>query len=375
MRKLKLLLNAEAFGYGPSSAIADFFPHLKERFEFVAYAGAGHTLDLQGPLPYDAVYPLQGTADEMGAEFRNLVTGFDGFVTALDFQLASFAAERKIPTVIYDPLTWFWKELPEVLGSPEVLYLAQDFYGVSERLKESHGKIANSKLIPPLVTPLVKRVARESEGDLLLVNLGGLVNPFWKFADCVHYAEFVVRAAKNGADATGMEMVILGNQALRRALPQYPIQTVSRSEMPGLLRRTRVALATSGLGNIYESAAYGIPTLFLPPPGDSHGRQLELLIQHDAVDDFIDWASLGLRVNYCDSQDQVIQRIAENGAAMNASTLLQGTFEEFIRNKISALVFQSDSIALRNESKTTRLFLQFGRDGLSQVVKAIEEFL
>jgi hypothetical protein len=56
--KQRLLLNAEAFGFGPTAAIADCFPFLKERFSTIGFIGSGHTLDLQRPLAYDAIHDV-----------------------------------------------------------------------------------------------------------------------------------------------------------------------------------------------------------------------------------------------------------------------------------------------------------------------------
>ena len=38
------------------------FPHLRRRVTHLAYAGVGHTLDIQRPLNYDAVYDLHALA-------------------------------------------------------------------------------------------------------------------------------------------------------------------------------------------------------------------------------------------------------------------------------------------------------------------------
>lgn len=47
---------------GPSAAMCSIFPHLRRRVTHLAYAGVGHTLDIQRPLEYDAVYDLNAIA-------------------------------------------------------------------------------------------------------------------------------------------------------------------------------------------------------------------------------------------------------------------------------------------------------------------------
>ena len=54
----RILMNAEAFGFGPSAAIAEFFPYLRDRVSNLAYIGSGHTLNLQSKLPYNQVFDM-----------------------------------------------------------------------------------------------------------------------------------------------------------------------------------------------------------------------------------------------------------------------------------------------------------------------------
>ena len=65
---LRLLLNAEPFGFGPTAAIAGFFPHLRGNFATIGYMGKKHTLDLQKGLPYDAIHDVTGTPKDERSE-------------------------------------------------------------------------------------------------------------------------------------------------------------------------------------------------------------------------------------------------------------------------------------------------------------------
>src|SRR5690242_5854427 len=51
--KKRVLVTAEPFGFGPSAAAAHFFPYLRPLVQHLAYAGSGHTLDIQRQLGYD----------------------------------------------------------------------------------------------------------------------------------------------------------------------------------------------------------------------------------------------------------------------------------------------------------------------------------
>jgi len=100
----RLLLNAEPFGFGPTAAIATFFPTLRDAFDVVSFAGKGHTLDLQWKLPYDQVHDISVSSDE---EIKNIVKQYDVVFTALDFEFAKISKAQGVKTIIYDPLTWY----------------------------------------------------------------------------------------------------------------------------------------------------------------------------------------------------------------------------------------------------------------------------
>src|SRR5262249_44955406 len=113
--KRRLIVNAEPFGFGPTAAIADFFPHLRERFDYIVYAGVGHTLHLQRSLPYDEVIDLSAhTGEELESAWRQLLPRFDRFFTAMDFAVAKIAIDLGIHTSVYDAIPWFWPEIPDV---------------------------------------------------------------------------------------------------------------------------------------------------------------------------------------------------------------------------------------------------------------------
>jgi len=178
---LRLLVNAEAFGFGPTAAIADFFPHLRDHFEWMGYVGSGHSLDLQRGYPWDAFHDLTGR----GEEFEEVAKGYDLFFTALNFDKAERTLNLSIPTLVYDPLAWYWELLPAVVKHPDLRYLVQGFHGVEERLRieEVNGAV--------IVPPLIDRREREASARLLLLNMGGLQNPYWPPEVSIAYARAV----------------------------------------------------------------------------------------------------------------------------------------------------------------------------------------
>ena len=141
----RVLLNAEPFGFGPTSLIGEIFPYLRNNIQRLSYIGTGHTLDLQRHLPYDDVYEY---ADKGISSYSDLADNYDVFITACDFQAAEWAKGLGLKVIIYDPLTWYWKEVPDIVSQSD-LYLSQNFFGVRQRLEKENHKFPEYRIVPP----------------------------------------------------------------------------------------------------------------------------------------------------------------------------------------------------------------------------------
>lgn len=334
---LKLLINAEEFGFGPTAAIADFFPYLRERFSHIAYVGSGHSLDLQRAFDYDAFY------DHFDEQ---ILEDYDLFFTALDFEKAERAVAIGKPTIIYDPLCWYWPEMPKVV-SQNVLYLAQAFHGVEERLILEKEKFSNPIIVKP-ITIYPKK-------SLVLLNMGGIQNPYWSLETCLEYARNIIRAFKENV-RPDEETIILSSSKIADALPD--VQSMTREEVLNLLPNVKYAIQTPGLSNIYDVSAMNIPTLYLPPANDSQGQQLELIVQHQQADAYIDWKDISsdLTIDYHAGQQEVFAAIEQNIQQFQNKKI----YEQFVH------LFQNSLTKLSRS-----LIDQYGSGGAQEVVDHI----
>ncbi len=350
--KLKLVLNAEPFGFGPTAAIATFFPYLRDKFEYIGYLGKKHTLDLQKDLAYDAVHDVSQALDQ---EIQEILTTYDIFVTALDFETAAIAKSAGLKVIIYDPLTWYWKLLPEIISQSD-LYLAQDFFGVRERLKnEANLFPKNVQIVPPIVSQVRQRISKR----YTLINLGGLQNPLWTVDDVSHYAQTFIEVIKRCLPQ-GEELIIATSNAIAAKLNDNKVRSYNRAEMYEILENTKYAFMTSGLGNIYDAAKFDIPTIWLPPANDSQGQQLELLKKHRVSDGQIDWADFGKPIDYFAEQTVVLKKI-----------------KDAIYSVSDPVVHVSEacrSVNKKEGSSTKALLDQFGTGGAEKVGALVYEF-
>lgn len=378
MKKNRLLLNAEPFGFGPTAAIADCFPFLRKHFGTVGYVGVGFTLDLQRPLPYDSLHDITSVSpDELDEKLAGIFAQYDLFLTALDFGMAEKAHAAGLTVCIYDPLTWYWKTIPPVVKDAD-LYIAQDFYGVRERfVSEPHLFNAQTvRVVPPIIGDIAHA---ECARDTVLLNLGGLNNPFWSAEGTLAYARLIVEAFTQVV--SDVDIVITGNKCITanariaHELSEFGVKNLSRTQMQEVLKGARYALMTPGLGNIYDAARFDIPTIWLPPANDSQGQQLVTLAQNGMVDGFIDWHQLlgGEPIDYSADQTAVLEQVSAAVAVACSSAEAKVTLEKHLRARISALFGASATKPAGHASWTAQLVDKFGAGGAREVAELVAE--
>lgn len=324
---MKVLLNAEAFGFGPSAAIAGLFSDLKNCsfIKKLSYLGYGHSLDLQRSLSYDEIIECNEEK-----KFKEIVSGYNVFITALDFEKALWAQEAGVKVIIYDTLLWYWRKIPSILYSCHA-YIVQDFYGVSEKLQELN--ITNFSLIAPSIKPCFEK---ESKKELILINFGGLENPHWNIKVTTGYIVSILKVLL--PLLSKHEYKIVCSQAHLPYLKDYPVFHASYDEMQILLSQTKFLIATPGLGNIYENAIYKIPSLFLPPANDSQGQQLDVLKSQFLVDNYIDWSDLDLPIDYKSAQLVVLDAIKSAISNQNKEKLIKLLESRIMKSKMNATI-------------------------------------
>lgn len=361
--KKRLLLNAEAFGFGPTAAIADCFPFFREYFSTIGFIGSGHTLDLQRPLAYDAIHDVshlsEGAGDANADKALNeIFAQYDVFVTALDFAMAEKALRHGLTVCIYDPLTWYWKTIPPVVNEVD-LYIAQNFFGVEERLHSAEFAAATWQTVAPIVGNQSDRV---TDKDLVLVNLGGLSNPLWTGNEALSYARQVLEAAL--PTLAGQKVVVAANSAISAALAHLGAKNLSREQMQVVLQQAKYALMTPGLGNIYDAARFNTPTIWLPPANDSQGQQLALLNKSRLVDGLVDWHQILpiSAIDYNAEQGDVLKSVASAVEQAQSSKRAKTQLAKLLRRQIKALP---------QNSRLTALVERFGSGGAQQVAELV----
>jgi uncharacterized protein (TIGR00661 family) len=357
--KKRLLLNAEFFNYGPAAAIADMYVKLRKDFEYIAFIGSKFTYDLQTPT-FEAVYIID-EANINKEEIAGVMAHYDLFLTASDFKMAEIAVANNIPTIVYDPLAWYWEQVPEILKDPRILYLAQDFYGVRERLESQKVSYNLTHIVPPLVTVLNRKpwVVR----DTVMLNFGGLKNPFWGDVEVLAYASLMFNTVKAVLPAD-VKLIIAGNKLVAEHLQG---KNYTRAEISELLPTICMAFATPGLGNIFDFAANDIPVIYLPPANDSQGLQVIRLQENKVGDAIINWSDDGVGFDHTKSQREIMDQLTRRLYAAN----LSGAAKEKLKKELQT---SYNDVSKQQGSNTRKILYKFGTDGVEIIARIVKSY-
>lgn len=319
----RLLLNAQPFGFGPAAATAILAEELARLGCVLDYVGEGHTLDLQRTPPYRTIHDWTDVPeDERLARLTETARAYDLFVTAMDFPAAELARRAGLDVAVYDALTWFWPEIPAV-ARDTVLYLAQDFFGVRERIQADPVLRSRALVVPPLI-PIVPPRPTWRPGRHVLVNLGGLHNPYWTTDDAVAYARLMLDAVR-AAQPVARPLVVTASRRVAAGLADPAVGTYDHAAVLDLMGSAAYACMTPGLGHIYDAAATGVPTLWLPSVNESHPAQARRLAAHGHCDAHLDWADLGQAVPDTTPTPEFLAAVAANVRRTSAIPALRET--------------------------------------------------
>lgn len=364
----KVLLNAEPFGFGPSAAIAEIFPYLRNRVAQLSYIGSGHTLDLQYKLPYDSVFDIG--SNKKGArkeQFHAIARHYDIFITASDFEAAAWAKELGMTLIIYDPLTWYWQKIPEVIRRAD-FYVAQNFFKVSERFMNEPSAFPEHAIVPSIISGLHDATHQASQ---LLVNMGGLSNPYFSQSDLAAYAKIVFGSAHDLLEANFDNAIYITSKAIATSVQDIcPTKTLLPHEVQKSLSGSSLAVMTSGLGNIFEASLMQKKVIWLPPANDSQGQQIVLLEESGMVDARIDWKDLfdDEAIDYFDNQDIVLKKIASLMERLSREPDAQARLEKTLLKGFNSL--KNDTPA-----KLSKLTQTFGADGAKQAADSLLQWI
>jgi hypothetical protein len=126
---------------------------------------------------------------------------------------------------------------------------------------------------------------------------------------------------------------------------------------------------TPGLGNIFDAARFGTPTIWLPPANDSQGRQLHMLAEREMVDGHLDWhtfISPQARIDYNAPQQEVLKQVAAHVDACAGNTRRRDSLKR-------TMTPMFDSLKTKLIGNATALMFELGSGGADKVASLVVE--
>jgi hypothetical protein len=310
---MKILIEAEAFCFGPSAIAASIVGDLTSRGFSVDYVINDSKVLVSDRLLVNKFIAVQNLA-------TNMLQNYNYVVVVMDWEFAKTCVEAGCKVIFVDALAWFWKDIDPVVNKFEA-YLAINFIGVQEVVSKIENP--NSFVIGQCIKP-TNKVAKSDAG---IFSLGGVTNPLLANDSASIYAGIMV----DSITRTKQRVLICGNRSL-----DLRLRTESKNVFDSSLRSAKFFVGTSGLGHITECISYSKPALFLPPVNDSQHRQLQLLSHRSSNWNQISWEDLGYSIDWSLSQENIMVQIKDCINSLNTNKnalhILNSRVEEFIEN-------------------------------------------
>lgn len=301
MRRPKLLLSAEPFGYGPAGKLLSIVEQLRGGDLHLAFLGGGTALTAvrMNPGFFDAIVELESGRIH---EHEALIRDCDAILSVMEPALVIAGYAHRKAAFYVDSLSFLWRSnlerealerfSSELPGAPALGYeLANDMpmhdaQALAHYLahacfiqRYSHlGSaiaIANPREIDAIVPRHGQPVA--CEGCDLLVSLSGQLSAFADAASSLDYANLVIGLcerirARAGGD-TRIDMVV--NPAVRELIApeqqrRFNMCSLDHHHMNEKVRTCTLLLAPPGLTTALESIFHGTPYLLLPDQHYAH---------------------------------------------------------------------------------------------------------
>jgi uncharacterized protein (TIGR00661 family) len=279
--KVRVAVVCEEYGFGPVSTAQKIAQFIYPYVESIDFIGTNYTCALQEPANYSRIHFLQRARD-VAVYLKARAGAYDCVINVMDFSIKNIG----IPMVMIDQLSWYWDS--EVPVQDYDVYLAQRW--LSTQLSEAY--------VDRLPTVLARAVPAQQQPRAykVLLNFGGLINPFLSQAQIKHYVQTVAECVKRLSDS----VKIIGNYKLQ-TITGLDIECVDIATAHALLQRCSLFIGTAGIGNICDVADLKKPYIWLPPTNPSQARQLEMIGRRNAIDwcdmpgnDSVDYAKLSI---------------------------------------------------------------------------------
>jgi len=318
----KVLVTAEAFGFGPASKLHAVCVELARRGIECHFVGVSVAATF-AQSNADAFASIR-TIDAM-AELQHIpADGFDATISVMDPYLALWSSVHGVPCVYVDSLFWFWQwpteredELQDTArrlrsrgGIAEAFaelgavpmhdseYVAHYLSSVScvQRTPKTTTRTRSLSGLGPihLVDAVIDLSHRTSAAPTRwLATTSGLVNSLLPTESAVEWIGAVAQLVEEAADISGVDepITFAGNPSVLKlcsgiASKRIVPMPLSHGDILCAMNGAVACLTPPGLTTMLECAAYGTPVIMLPEQHYGHLSNYEVVTGCGRSEDF-----------------------------------------------------------------------------------------
>jgi hypothetical protein len=163
-----------------------------------------------------------------------------------------------------------------------------------------------------------------------------LSNPYIEESDLIAFARVLLRSIHELLEPSFEQSYYVTSRAIANGTKDIcPVKSMLPHQVQKILNSSKLAVMTSGLGNIFEASTMQRRVLWLPPANDSQGQQIKLLEQNRMADFAIDWHEIledELPIDYFAPQEEVLKRIAVCMKKLATSKTAEERFKTRLRD-------------------------------------------
>jgi len=299
MKTKKILVTAEAFGYGPIITCLNIIKELREKVagEYI-FLGSGVAFEQAYKCNFFDEYIQCDTFNRKDLEkYRKLFESVDFILSSENMEGAKYAVDLGVKVFYVDNLFWMWDEIPKQLYETD-LYFISESLDMSRNITKIGEKIKNKVIVGPL-RDFYKKSNDEKLKNQVLINFGG-AESFLIGHDTIiqYYYKVLERILKNIKDV-GIEyediIVCGGSRLISQLKKKFQLnnklifESYSQSEYLHKLYESRYVILSPGLGNYFETLNLNQRVLFIPPINYSQYWQLNKYSRLNLGYDTINW--------------------------------------------------------------------------------------
>ncbi len=374
----KIIATAENYAFGPASKLVTVCKRLIDEGHEVTFIGEGTAYQLASKLNFQKIYKFDTDSKEFMNWGTEIFKSADSLLSSVDRSSVILAKKLNLPVIWLDMLFWWWDTIPDYLFDIS-LYIQQNSIKNELNIERYKNKIKNMKIVGPIIDTSYKNLPIKKQ---LLIAFGGTEAAGWyKIGKDSNYPYTISKMIIEKVNTSRYDKVIFaGNEKIMVDLnkkygnTKFQFKILSHDDWLREMASSQDLLIHPGLETVLEIISYERPAFFLPPDNSSAYVELDEFRRKGI-------ATKENSVHFADYFP------CKNFLGRDLRVIMEEFMGEMREFEASREILDNCAkrinlfIDMSQERKNTQILKQreymqdFGKNGLEQTMKIINEFL